>query len=294
MLLGDIQRVTFSHGADYLTGHVGYLISRLSAQSLVVLEFHPFANRLYITKVGMFYKQLLEDMDAYMERDPAAHSRLMILLSYAGLHAVLWYRLSNWLWRHRLILLGRIVSQFGRWLTGVEIHPAAQIGRRLVIDHGMGVVIGETAEIGDDVTLYHDVTLGGIAPSINSASQKFVKRHPTLKDGVIVGSGAQVLGPITVGANARVGANAVVVKDVAEGCTVVVPSAACSADAFAAYGTPTADLPDPVARAIEGLLDQVSALGARVQELERELDDRHHMRTTAGEVEEIGDDLTTG
>ena len=232
----------------------------------------------------MFYKQLLDDLDAYMERDPAAHSRLMILISYAGLHAVLWYRLSHWLHGHRLDLLARIVSQMARWLTGIEIHPGAKIGRRLVIDHGMGLVVGETAEVGDNVTLYHDVTLGGIAPSIDSAAQKSVKRHPTLEDGVIIGSGAQVLGPITVGANARVGANAVVVKDVAEGCTVVgiparpVPSTACSADVFAAYGTPTADLPDPVARAIEGLLGQVSALGSRVQELERELVDLREMR----------------
>jgi serine O-acetyltransferase len=250
--------------------------------------------------VGMYYKQLIDDLDAYMERDPAAHSRLMILVSYAGLHAVLWYRLANWLWRHRLLLLGRIVSQFGRWLTGVEIHPGATIGRRLVIDHGMGVVIGETAEIGDNVTLYHDVTLGGIAPSIDSAAQKLVKRHPTVEDGVIIGSGAQVLGPITIGTNARVGANAVVVKDVAEGCTVVgiparpVPSSSCSADAFAAYGTPTGDLPDPVARAIDGLLDQVSALNARIEDLERELDDVRQMRSVAGDVSELDEALASG
>lgn len=243
----------------------------------------------------MFYKQLLDDLDAYMERDPAAHSRLMILVSYSGLHAVIWHRLASWLFHHRLVLLARIVSQFARWVTGIEIHPAATIGKRLVIDHGMGVVIGETAEVGDNVTLYHDVTLGGIAPSIDSHAQKSVKRHPTLNDGVIIGSGAQVLGPITVGANARVGANAVVVKDVAESCTVVgiparpVPSAVCSADAFAAYGTPTSDLPDPVARAIEGLLDQVSALGARVQELEREVEDVRSMRGTPPDADRHDD-----
>lgn len=246
----------------------------------------------------MFYKQLIDDLNAYMERDPAAHSRLMILISYAGLHAIIWHRLAHWLHGHRLLLLARVVSQFARWLTGIEIHPGAKIGSRLVIDHGMGVVIGETAEIGDNVTLYHDVTLGGIAPSIDSAAQKSVKRHPTLEDGVIVGSGAQVLGPSVVGANARVGANAVVVKDVPAGCTVVgiparpVPSAACSADVFAAYGTPTADLPDPVARAIEGLLGQVSALGARIEELERELVDLREMRGS-GEPNAIGDDHAT-
>lgn len=279
-----------------MTGYVGYPISRLPAQSIVLLGFQPLATRLYITKVGMFGNRLIDDLDAYMERDPAAHSRLMILLSYSGLHAVLWYRLAHWLWGHRLYILGRLVSQLARWLTGIEIHPGATIGRRLVIDHGMGVVIGETAEIGDNVTLYHDVTLGGIAPSIDSAAQKSVKRHPTLEDGVIVGSGAQVLGPINVGANARVGANAVVVKDVAESCTVVgiparpVPSAACSADAFAAYGTPTADLPDPIARAIEGLLDQVSALGARVEELEREIEEVRELRTPPADTTEHGEE----
>ena len=228
----------------------------------------------------MAFKHLKDEISAYMERDPAATSWLLVLIGYPGLHAVMWYRVASRLWRWRLLLVGRIISQFARWLTGIEIHPGAQIGRRLVIDHGMGVVIGETSVIGDDVTLYHDVTLGGIAPSVDSESQKNVKRHPTLADGVIVGSGAQILGPITVGRNGRVGANAVVVKDVPDGCTVVgvpaqpVLTSTCTAEEFAAYGTPTEDIKDPVARTITGLLDQVSDLRARVGELERELETR--------------------
>lgn len=224
----------------------------------------------------MIYKDLIEEIDAYMERDPAAHSRLMVFVSYPGLHAVLWHRVAHWLWGNRLFILARLVGHFSRWITGIEIHPAVTIGRRFVIDHGMGVVIGETAEVGDDVTIYHGVTLGGIAPSVDSESQKQVKRHPTLSDGSIVGSGAQVLGPLTVGRNARVGANAVVVKDVPEGVTVVgipakpVDSAPAAGDSFTAYGTPTEVTPAREERALAGLLDQVSALQRRVEELENE------------------------
>lgn len=227
----------------------------------------------------MYYKQLRDDIEAYLERDPAAGSRLMVLLGYPGLHATLWHRMASWLWRRRARLIARVLSQIGRLLTGVEIHPGATIGRRLVIDHGMGVVVGETSHIGDDVTLYQGVTLGGIAPAVNSHEQRDVKRHPTLEDGAIIGSGAQVLGPITIGRNARVGANAVVVKDVPDGSTVVgIParpvqtSKAFKTDDFAAYGTPTGDLPDPVARAIEGLVAEMSELQARIEELERAQD----------------------
>jgi len=224
----------------------------------------------------MIYKDLIEEIDAYMERDPAAHSRLMVFVSYPGLHATIWHRMAHWLWGNRLLILARLVGNFGRWITGIEIHPAATIGRRFVIDHGMGVVIGETAEIGDDVTLYHGVTLGGIAPSVDSETQKQVKRHPTVLDGAIIGSGAQVLGPVTVGRNARVGANAVVVKDVPDGVTVVgIPAkpadaTGASPDRFTAYGTPTEDTPAREERAIAGLLDEVSALRRRVEELENE------------------------
>src|SRR5574340_1155132 len=152
----------------------------------------------------MAFMFLRETIRAYRARDPAARSDLEVLLCYPGLHALLWHRASHRLWRWRLRLLARMVSQFARLMTGIEIHPAARIGRRLVIDHGMGVVIGETAEVGDDCHFYHQVTLG-VARRAGRG-----KRHPTLGNGVIVGAGAKVLGPITVGDNARVGANAVV------------------------------------------------------------------------------------
>jgi serine O-acetyltransferase len=226
------------------------------------------------------FKTLREDIDATMARDPAARSRFEVALCYPGFQALLIYRLSSAVWRRGFRLTGRWLSQVGRTFTGIEIHPGATIGRRFFIDHGMGVVIGETAEIGDDVTLYHDVTLGGVAPAVDSDSQRNQKRHPTLMDGVIVGSGAQVLGPITVGRCARVGANAVATKDVPEGATVVgvpakvvgEPDAAEVSETprFVAYGTPTGDVPDPVARALDGLLSEVHALRRRVQELESE------------------------
>jgi serine O-acetyltransferase len=223
--------------------------------------------------LGIF-KTLRAEIDSMMARDPAARSRLEVVLTYPGFQAVMFHRLAHAAWRRGLRLTARFIANFARWTTGIEIHPGARIGRRLFIDHGMGLVIGETAEIGDDVTLYHDVTLGGIAPSVNSASQVGKKRHPTIADNVIIGSGAQVLGPITVGECARVGANAVVVGDVAPGTTVVgiparvvVPKHQQERDRFVAYGMP-GDLPDPVARAIEGLLDQVTALKARLERLE--------------------------
>jgi serine O-acetyltransferase len=220
------------------------------------------------------FKHLREEIDSMMARDPAARSRIEVVLAYPGFQAVMWHRVAHAAWRRGFRLTGRFISNFARWTTGIEIHPGAQIGRRLFIDHGMGLVIGETAEIGDDVTLYHDVTLGGIAPSVNSAAQVGKKRHPTVGDRAIIGSGAQVLGPITVGECARVGANAVVVADVAPRTTVVgiparvvVPKDQQQRERFVAYGTP-GDLPDPVTRAIEGLLDQVSRLKARVEQLE--------------------------
>ncbi len=226
------------------------------------------------TADAMIFKTLVSDIDSMMARDPAARSRLEVVLAYPGFQALMVYRIAHWLWRHEWRLLGRLMSNLGRFLTGIEIHPGARIGRHLFIDHGMGVVIGETAEIGDDVTLYHGVTLGGIAPSVDSAAQVDRKRHPTVSDRAIVGSGAQVLGPITVGADARVGANAVVVRDVAPGATVVgIPAKSImprdSRPEFLAYGTPTVELPDPVARAMEGLLDHVATFRARLEQLER-------------------------
>lgn len=226
---------------------------------------------------AMNFKHFAEDIDSIIARDPAARSRLEVALTYPGFHAVLAHRLSHALWLRGWRVLGRVVSQLARWVTGIEIHPGATIGRRLFIDHGMGVVIGETAEVGDDVTMYQDITLGGTSPSVNSASQVNKKRHPTLHDRVIVGAGAQVLGAITVGAGAKVGANAVVVSDVPAGALVVgIPAkiaAPRGADAgdFAAYGLPNGVLPDPVTRAIDGLMDQVHRLQARVAVLEGEL-----------------------
>jgi len=224
-------------------------------------------------------KNLREDIDATIARDPAARSALEVVLLYPGFQAVLFHRIAHACWRRGWRLLGRWLSQFSRWVTGIEIHPGARIGRRFFIDHGMGVVIGETSEIGDDVTLYHGVTLGGVAPSIDSDSQREQKRHPTLEDGVIVGSGAQVLGPISVGRCARIGANAVVTKDVSYCATMVgIPAKAVQAREprnesnlpFVAYGTPTGDGSDPVSRAIDALLDEVQGLRARVGELEQQ------------------------
>lgn len=225
----------------------------------------------------MVFKSIRQQLDSVIARDPAARSRFEVLLTYPGVHALFFHRPAHWLYKHRRRLLARFVSQLGRWATGIEIHPGATIGRRLFIDHGMGVVIGETAEIGDDVTLYHGVTLGGVAPSLNSAAQVDRKRHPTIGNGVIVGSGAQVLGPITVGAGARVGANAVVVQDVPAGVVVVgIPAKAVQprekTSEFLAYGTPRGDLPDPVARALDAMAEHVAALQARIGALEKQAD----------------------
>ena len=162
-----------------------------------------------------------EFIDSIIKRDPAAKSTLSILLSYPGVKAVIFHIFAHQLWKLKLYLLARIISQFSRFLTGIEIHPAAIIGKNLFIDHGMGVVIGETAEIKNNVTLYHGVTLGGISPAENSASQVNVKRHPTIMNNVIIGSSAQILGPIKVGRCARIGANTVVLKNVPEHATMV-------------------------------------------------------------------------
>ena len=157
-----------------------------------------------------------EYLKSIIERDPAAKSKLSLILTYPGVKAVFFHRIANFFAIAKFDLIARIISQFSRFLTGIEIHPKAKIGKNLFIDHGMGVVIGETSEIGDDVTIYHNVTLGGVAPSINSNKQRNVKRHPTLEDKVVVGSGAQILGPITIGKNSLIGSNAVVTKDVPE------------------------------------------------------------------------------
>lgn len=221
------------------------------------------------------FSGIKEDIRSVFDRDPAARSTFEVLTTYPGLHAIWLHRLSHKLWQANWKWLARWLSTIGRWLTGVEIHPGARIGRRFFIDHGMGVVIGETAEIGDDCTLYHGVTLGGTSWSPG-------KRHPTLGKGVVIGAGAKVLGPLYVGENARIGSNAVVVKDVPAGCTVVgIPGrivakmdAETSAQrqqlakkfGFDAYAV-SADNPDPVANAIGSLLDHIHFLDNKVTEL---------------------------
>jgi serine O-acetyltransferase len=230
------------------------------------------------------------ELDAVIARDPAAGSRLSVLILYPSIHVMIAYRLAHRLWRWRLYFIARFIMQIARWLTGIEIHPAAKIGKRFFIDHGMGVVIGETAEIGDDVTFYHGVTMGGVMPSVNSDSQRQVKRHPTIGDDVIIGAGAQVLGAITINRCARVGANSVVVKDVAPGVTVTgIPARAVAAKkpdempVFNAYGTPTDDLTDARDRAMTGLLDEVQSLRSRLNVLEGDdtLSDRHSVQSTS-------------
>ena len=219
------------------------------------------------------FERMREDIQSVFHRDPAARNAFEVLTCYPGLHAIWIHRLSHWLWTHEWKWLARMSSNLGRWLTGVEIHPGARIGRRFFIDHGMGIVIGETAEIGDDVTLYHGVTLGG-------TSWNKGKRHPTLEDGVIVGAGAKILGPFTVGAGAKIGSNAVVTREVPPGATavgipgrVIVKSsdeqeakrkAIAEKIGFDAYGVGE-DMPDPVARAIGQLLDHVQAVEERLE-----------------------------
>jgi serine O-acetyltransferase len=226
------------------------------------------------------FKHISDDIAAVMERDPAARSKTEVAFLYSGFHAVLLHRLASALWRRNFKFLARFVSLVGRFLTGIEIHPGAVIGRKFFIDHGLGVVIGETAEIGDNVTLYQGVTLGGVAPSVDSHAQRNVKRHPTLLDNVIVGSGAQVLGPIVLGRCSRVGANSVVTRDVPERVTVVgSPARAVGVaarqpdDRFAAYGIGDSELPDPVFKVLDGLLDKVQSLSMRVEELEHEVEE---------------------
>ena len=185
---------------------------------------------------------LKQYLDSIIKRDPAAKSRLSVILTYPSVKAIFFHRIANFFYLAKFDLIARMISQFSRFLTGIEIHPKAKIGKNLFIDHGMGVVIGETSEIGDNVTIYHGVTLGGISPSIDSDKQRNVKRHPTLKNNVVVGSGAQILGPISIGENAKVGANAVVTKDVPDNAVMVgmpaknVGAVSPSDKTFAPYG----------------------------------------------------------
>ena len=191
-----------------------------------------------------------EYLESIQKRDPAAKSKLSILVTCPGVKALFFHRIANFFCIAKFGLLAKMISQLSRFFTGIEIHPKAKIGKNFFIDHGMGVVIGETSEIGDNVTIYHAVTLGGISPSINSDEQRYVKRHPTLKNNVVVGSGAQVLGPVVVGENAKVGANAVVTKDVSANAVMVgIPAKNVNKDiskadtSFKPYGVEVDDIP---------------------------------------------------
>ena len=226
------------------------------------------------------FDKIKEDIQCVFDRDPAARNTFEVLTTYPGIHAILIHRLSHWLWSVGLKWLARVFSNIARWYTGIEIHPGAVIGRRFFIDHGMGVVIGETTEIGDDCTLYHGVTLGG-------TSWDKGKRHPTLGNDVVIGAGAKVLGPIIIEEGVRIGSNAVVLKGVSAGMTVVgVPGRLVQAPAavdekrqaiakkmgFDAYGA-TSDMPDPVANAVNGILDHIHVMDERLEDMCRGLKD---------------------
>jgi len=224
----------------------------------------------------MMFSRLREDIACVFERDPAARSSWEVVTCYPGLHALTLHRLSHWLWQNRFRWLARFCSHLGRFFTGIEIHPGATVGRRVFIDHGMGVVIGETAEIGDDCTLYHGVTLGG-------TSWQKGKRHPTLLTGVVVGAGAKVIGPIVIGEGAKIGSNAVVVKDVPAGATAVGIPARVILDerdksreekaaklGFSAYAVTRDD--DPISKAIEGLLDHSNEMENRMVMILKEIE----------------------
>ena len=203
-----------------------------------------------------------EDVATVLDRDPAARSRLEIYLCYSGLHAVWFHRIDHWLWQHKLYLLARWFSQVARLLTGIEIHPGAEIGRRVFIDHGLGVVIGETSVVGDDVTLYQGVTLGG-------TGKEQGKRHPTLMDNVVVGSGAKILGNITVGKNCRIGAGSVVLRNVPADSTVVgVPGHIIFREGKRVVITDPKQINDPLSEALAALINEVHKLRDRVEQLE--------------------------
>lgn len=218
------------------------------------------------------FSRIKADIKVIFERDPAARSFLEVLFCYPGVHALIGYRISHWLWGRNFRISARLISHITRFLTGIEIHPGAKIGRGFFIDHGMGVVIGETTEIGDNVTIYHGVTLGGITWNKG-------KRHPTLADNVVIGAGAKVLGPIRLGVNVRVGSNAVVVADAPDNSTVVgIPgriiynnkNKTSNGANFPSYGESNNSMPDPVVKAVTCLLEQVHQMDDRIKELEQQ------------------------
>ncbi len=213
------------------------------------------------------FGRIREDIKTAFERDPAARSVPEVLLCYPGLHAIWFHRISHWLWNHRLKLLARLLSHLSRWLTGIEIHPGAKIGRRFFIDHGMGVVIGETTEIGDDVTIYHQVTLGG-------TSTKKGKRHPTIGNNVVIGAGAKILGPVKIGDNCKIGANSVVIKDVPPNSTVVgIPGRVVKRDGIKTTRVDLehGQLPDPVMESLKQMLSIIHELEIEVKTIKEKL-----------------------
>ncbi len=217
------------------------------------------------------YKIILNDLDAILDRDPATNSRFEAVLCSPGFHSICIYRISHWIWQKNFHLTARVISQIARFLTGIEIHPAARIGKGFMIDHGMGIVIGETAEIGNNVTLYHDVTLGGTTV-FDKHGKVQTKRHPTIGNNVIIGSGAQILGPIKIGNNCKVGSNAIVVKDVAPNTTVVgFPAHKTNSSAsnkFCSYGVDTQNT-DELYNTILHLSEDIHNLRQEINELKK-------------------------
>ena len=220
----------------------------------------------------MNIKKFLKEIDTIIERDPAAENRLGVMFLYPSFHVMIFYKTANILWRYNLRFIARFIMQIGRMLTGIEIHPAAKIGCNFFMDHGLGIVIGETAEIGQDVTIYQGVTLGGVMPSIESETQRNQKRHPTIGNNVIIGSGAQILGPIKIGDYARIGANSVVSKDVPSNVTVAgVPAREFSKSSklakFKAYAVSTNEI-DPREQTLNLLIEKIKILEKKIKSLE--------------------------
>lgn len=225
------------------------------------------------------FSTLKRDLDAIMDRDPAARGRASAMLLYPSFHVLVFHRFAHPIWQAGFRTLARWLMQLARWLTGIEIHPAARIGPGFFIDHGMGVVIGETSVVGENVTLYHGVTLGGTMPAVDASAQRHIKRHPTLGDNVIVGAGAQILGPIEVGKCARVGGNSVVTRNVADGVTVVgvparpLPSKKAD-DSFSAYALGSAEVSDPTDKLLEALSLELEGLRAQLADIQARQADR--------------------